>query len=339
SSPVGRPTLVDTFSNCVVTHISAGYHHSVVVVDSKDVYVCGKNRNGQLGSTEPSLQEFRKINLQVHPRKRVTHISCGSRFTFIVYDARDVYVAGFSSYGALALGEITATTGWTRVLLPWLGPTEQIKFFGCGSNSTTIVTTNNRIYSCGYCNEGECGLPFENSYFNFTQVIHECFSEREIVQIEFGYYHVIVLTNHREVFGYGYNYYGQLCQGDRICQYKPVRIGQDIISSYSPTERLRIYCGGHHTLLVVGNCNLYVAGACMYGQIGLELEPGEEWATELRKVNLDTRFSILDFHCGMYHSFVRCGGRFNTSDSKMFKTLLSCVDKRRFVDVDIAAYT
>jgi hypothetical protein len=135
------------------------------------------------------VQFFQKSPIPIAQDEKITHVTCGSRYSFVVVDNRKIFVTGGSSYGALLLGDAMATEGWTEAS-PEKLQGKIIKFIGCGSNTTSVVTTGatcDQIYAAGYSTEGECGLPFQTAHTNLTEVDHECFKGRRINQIAFGY--------------------------------------------------------------------------------------------------------------------------------------------------------
>jgi alpha-tubulin suppressor-like RCC1 family protein len=128
--------------------------------------------------------------------------------------------------------------------------------------------------------------------------------------------------------------------GDRTNQYIPQRVGVDVISRHHPNEDLRIYCGGHHTILVIGSRTMYVCGARHYGQLGDgKVESEFEWQTTLKRVDLSSSYPMYDILCGMYHTFIRCA--LYTDGQKVAllrKHLWKCAELENFVDVSVGTF-
>jgi hypothetical protein len=80
-----KPTLVKSFMNKPIQLISAGAHHSAVMSQRGDVYVCGNNADGQLGlgdtETRSTFTWVRSL-----ADKNVYRIFCGGNHTWVLID-------------------------------------------------------------------------------------------------------------------------------------------------------------------------------------------------------------------------------------------------------------
>jgi regulator of chromosome condensation len=96
--------------------IGGGEHFTVVLLesgilllDSGEVYVCGRNDSGQLGLPSSEFPEhlstLRKLALP-----KIKTISCGAAFSLAVTEANDLYAWGYGEMGQLANEEQDAPT-------------------------------------------------------------------------------------------------------------------------------------------------------------------------------------------------------------------------------------
>ena len=82
-----KPTLVEDFgkSNKKVTLVSAGAHHTVVMTQGGDLYVCGSNTDGQLGMGDTEMRSGFTL-LRSLGDKNVYRLFTGGNHTWILLD-------------------------------------------------------------------------------------------------------------------------------------------------------------------------------------------------------------------------------------------------------------
>jgi hypothetical protein len=82
-----KPTLVEDFgkSNKKVQLVSAGAHHSVIMTQQGDVYVCGSNTDGQLGMGDTEMRSGFTF-LKSLGDKNVYRIFTGGNHTWVLLD-------------------------------------------------------------------------------------------------------------------------------------------------------------------------------------------------------------------------------------------------------------
>ena len=80
------PKIVSDFGNSKkVQLISAGAHHSVVMTQSSDIYVCGCNTDGQLGMGDTDIRSGFSL-LKSLADKNVYRIFTGGNHTWVLLD-------------------------------------------------------------------------------------------------------------------------------------------------------------------------------------------------------------------------------------------------------------
>jgi alpha-tubulin suppressor-like RCC1 family protein len=107
------PVEIIEFAEKSVTQVACGQDFSLFLVDEQ-LWSCGNNRYGQLGSTE-----------RAHPKvvcdpffkgKRVMSIACGNAHTLVVANrGAEVYCCGRNKWGQLGLGNTTDQTKFVPV--------------------------------------------------------------------------------------------------------------------------------------------------------------------------------------------------------------------------------
>lgn len=90
--------------------VACGYYHSVILLmfndggEPKELYVCGNNSYGQLGTGVFGDHEntFTGVNVQAEtPPFEITKIACGHFHTAVIDSNRSLYTCGLNTYGAL----------------------------------------------------------------------------------------------------------------------------------------------------------------------------------------------------------------------------------------------
>ena len=72
----------------------------MILVDDGEVYVCGWNKNGQLGLASPVV-DVTTFSLILSLTCKVTKVSCGWNHTLALSDAGGLFVWGSNTFGQL----------------------------------------------------------------------------------------------------------------------------------------------------------------------------------------------------------------------------------------------
>lgn len=158
------------------------------------------------------------------------------------------------------------------------------------------ATGENRlpVYSWGLNNHGQLGQNDTNNY-NSPYPIY-FFKDYNIVKLETGDYHAILVTAAGEVFVWGYNNHGQLGLGAGVgSQRAPV-----LSPALSALSIARLYVGGNHNFIVTRQSEVYAWGCNTAGQLGLgDLTPRPLPTRVQALSDLD----IVSLHAGFEHTF------------------------------------
>ena len=137
----------------------------------------------------------------------------------------------------------------------------KIKFcsiFGESGNEVLLVTEDDRVLAFGTNRYGCLGLGHNREVSEPQEVNELCF--RQVVDIAYGYKHVIALTANGDIYSWGNNSFGQLGNGTTIENYRPILSGKRIV---------RICCGANYTLVLSQSGEVFSWGRNNYGQIGI----------------------------------------------------------------------
>ena len=141
---------------------SCGKYHSVVLMDTGDLYAIGSNANAQLGVAGKNAQN---VPIQVPNLPPISQVSCGERNTKCVDTDGNLWVFGCNRSGSLGLGEES----------PIISPTKHSQFDnvtvlskGCYNHS--IIKDSTGIWVCGGNRYGELGLGHSTTVRSFVRL-------------------------------------------------------------------------------------------------------------------------------------------------------------------------
>lgn len=134
--------------------VACGYYHSVILLmfddggEPKELYVCGNNSYGQLGTEVFGDHEntFTPVNVQAEiPPFEITKIACGHFHTAVIDSNGSLYTCGLNTYGALGnnsqnnqnvfIEEYTEKGNWIDV--------------SCGADHTLAISDYSEDHSSG----------------------------------------------------------------------------------------------------------------------------------------------------------------------------------------------
>ncbi|KAJ5080536.1 claret isoform a [Anaeramoeba ignava] len=179
----------------------------------------------------------------------------------------------------------------------------------CGEYSIYLLTSNQNAYGIGLNHYGQLG--FDSKTLKKTE--KPILMMKNVSKIFSGNssFHVFLLNSNQELFGCGFNAYGQLGLGES-------RRKEDGIQKLTKIQNIPkgkiidIKCGGWHSIMMIENENqnpnqnpkrkLYSCGGYEYNGLGKYDEIIDEF-TEI-KSSLFENDNILDFSCGDYHSLI-----------------------------------
>ncbi|EFC36347.1 predicted protein [Naegleria gruberi] len=121
---------------------------------------------------------------------------------------------------------------------------------------TLVVTANGKLLTTGWGVYSQQGLG-NSSGDNPRFVRHQPMNDlgEHVIKLALGALHTIVLTKSRKVYGFGFNSYGQLSQGEVTSDFGfPVLIE-------TPQPIVDIWCGWHHTLFESSTGSFYCSGS------------------------------------------------------------------------------
>lgn len=265
--------------------LGCGFHHSMALTYSNELYVWGSNEFGQLGLDDTvNRNSPQKINIT-----NVKQFSCGSYHSMILTYSGKIYVWGNNDCGQLGLGDFLNRSTPQKLSGADLPKFKQIV---CQDNCSLAITETNEIYVWGYNNNGQLGLGDRDNRntphkLNFDHSV-------DVKEIICGDKCSIALTYSNEVYVWGNNRNGQLGLGDYNDRYTPHKL-------IFPAEREKIkqiVRGDYHSMAITNSNEVFIWGYNRYGQSGFGFTIEQNTPQKLNVPNIKQIFS------GFFYSMV-----------------------------------
>eukprot|EP01116_Phalansterium_solitarium_P002917 TRINITY_DN1325_c0_g1_i5.p1 TRINITY_DN1325_c0_g1~~TRINITY_DN1325_c0_g1_i5.p1 ORF type:complete len:1691 (+),score=144.72 TRINITY_DN1325_c0_g1_i5:62-5074(+) len=290
SVPMLRPWGTDVF----VTSVTAGFYHSVMLLNNGTVFAVGNNAYGGLGDgtttqrstpvrvSDPSTQGTSPIALK---------ISAGIYHTAILYDnvyrdtsgpefsypvsmttgvpfpssgPRLVYATGYGLQGPIGDSFAVDRTTLQPVVRPW-GTAAAVDDFS-GGQYHSIYLAGGLPYATGSNSEGQQGDNTLQNNFSPKPVVRTWGGGSPVVNVYAGRAQSFFVLANGTIWATGSNTNGQLGDNTVASKQTPVQV----ILQWSPAavKPVQIASGGTHTVFLLDNGRVYGTGYNGYGQIG-----------------------------------------------------------------------
>nr|XP_030687377.1 secretion-regulating guanine nucleotide exchange factor isoform X3 [Globicephala melas] len=324
------PQQLSDFCNpgCV-KRITGGGGHSAVVTDEGSLFVCGLNKDGQLGlgHTEDVLYFTPCKSLLGCP---IQQVACGWDFTIILTENGQVLSCGSNSFGQLGIPHgprrcvvpqaieplrekvVSIAAGLRHALAATGLENSQAVCVLAGSDHSASLTDAGELFVWGSNKHGQ--LASHAAFLPVPQKIEaHCFQNEKIAAVWNGWTHLVAQTETGKVFTWGRADYGQLGrtleshEGWKPKKQDPsVRCSRPSKSTPSSlhclTGATEVSCGSEHNLAVIGG-TCYSWGWNEHGMCGDGTE-ANVWAP--KPVPALRSLSGLRVGCGAGHSLALC---------------------------------
>ncbi|XP_077262856.1 X-linked retinitis pigmentosa GTPase regulator [Temnothorax americanus] len=299
---IGRSRFADNIASHFfirkdpVVVIECGDEHSAVVCQTGRLFVFGSNDWGQLGLghknhiSKPSCVKILK------PEK-VTHVACGRAHTLICTGAQKIFACGSNQEGQLGRENSAIGDSSSSPILVYdcglAGP--RIVQLAAGSHHSMVLTSDGGVVAWGSNLEGQLGLPGISGLVNKPTKVP---IPEPVKEISAGYYHSVFLTESGLIYVCGESESGKL--GININFSTQVAPKQMQL----PATALHVACGGHHTLILAENGNIYCSGSNASGQLGMGTNVNEIHTPKLLSRGALQDEKIVKIACGESHSAI-----------------------------------
>ncbi|XP_067605811.1 secretion-regulating guanine nucleotide exchange factor isoform X4 [Pseudorca crassidens] len=269
------PQQLSDFCNpgCV-KRITGGGGHSAVVTDEGSLFVCGLNKDGQLGlgHTEDVLYFTPCKSLLGCP---IQQVACGWDFTIILTENGQVLSCGSNSFGQLGIPH-----GPRRCVVPQaIEPLrEKVVSIAAGLRHALAATAGGMVFQwgTGLASSGRRLCPGQTLPLFLTAKEPSRVTGLENSQavcVLAGSDHSASLTDAGELFVWGSNKHGQLASHAAF-----LPVPQKIEAHCFQNEKIAaVWNGWTHLVAQTETGKVFTWGRADYGQLGRTLESHEGW--------------------------------------------------------------
>jgi RCC1 and BTB domain-containing protein len=202
-----------------------------------------------------------------------------------------VFTFGSNEFGCLGLGHNNAVKE-SQIVNELCD--QQIIDISYGDYHVLALTKSGKCFSWGLNSYGQLGNGTRTDY-NKPKLINALLNEI-VVKIVCAYYQSFVLTKSGDLYGFGYNDYGQIGCGNNTNQSKPIKINR-----FNNEKIVSIACGAAHSLVLTDVGHVYSWGFNVGGQLGIGNTIHQNTP---QKLNLNTNEVIESITCGRGHSLL-----------------------------------
>ena len=233
----------------------SGSCHTITLSNDGTLHSFGYNEAGQIGLR--GLGHNKKVSLPtpIPNLPKINLISCGLNFTVCVDHEGFMWSFGSNISGQLGTGSKTINF-YVPQKIERIPPVLSVS---CGYEFTLIVTTDSNLWACGNNKFGQLCLGNKK---NKSKPQKTSFSN--ISKISAGYSHSLFQNNKGEIFACGNNQDGQCGLG----HFNSPRVTPSLILG-AFSNIVQFICGGHFSLFLDSEGNVYSVGDNYYGQLGL----------------------------------------------------------------------
>lgn len=249
------PIVIHEFDNIIknsviennIVQISAGSDHSMVLMESGQVYMFGNN-NYTVDMNIPTLINIKSCAIS---------ICAGVFHSMILMDTNQIYTFGSNGHGQLGLTPSESVKDYSgRNTLLSIG--NNITDISAGICHSMILTENGNVYTFGHNGYGQLGSDDHDDRCIPT-LIRKC---NHVTAISAGELRSMILVDNGDVYTFGANKYGQLGLGDDRARNTPslVQLGDSIDQIVAR----------NHSMILTKTGKLFTFGDNKYGQLGLK---------------------------------------------------------------------
>eukprot|EP01118_Nematostelium_gracile_P002108 TRINITY_DN1224_c0_g1_i1.p1 TRINITY_DN1224_c0_g1~~TRINITY_DN1224_c0_g1_i1.p1 ORF type:complete len:230 (-),score=49.15 TRINITY_DN1224_c0_g1_i1:93-782(-) len=175
-----------------------------------------------------------------------------------------VWAWGSSQDGQTGLGHYNEVIQPTELTLV---PQDRIARISTGFDHSSLLTERGQVYTFGNNDVGQLGIGSQMDTSNAPHLVEDL-EHKFVTNVACGGNHTLVLTEDKQVLGWGINQNGELGIGEP----KPEDIRQSlpvVISALDGKGVSQIACGGGTSFAITEAGDLYAWGFNTHGRLGL----------------------------------------------------------------------
>lgn len=251
-----------------IVQIAAGKFHSLALTSEGKVLSWGQNTYGQLG--RDSYETFYPHHVQDNTGVEldsIVKIAAGTFHSMALDEDGRVITFGYNVQGQLGnKSELESDVNLNYVIDGNDDELNNIVDIKSGPYHCVALSQDGHVYTWGQGNYGRLGVGSIRNYRYavMVQTGDDGVPLTNVTKIGAGSFHTMAVTNDNNIYCWGKNNMGQLGVGDTEDRYYATMIsefdaGEDCV--------LNVTGGDNHTIILMGNGEVYATGGNDYGQL------------------------------------------------------------------------
>eukprot|EP01132_Coremiostelium_polycephalum_P002603 gene2603-3227_t len=266
---IGKQSVVRLYSwgSSWSGQLGLGSHIQEQYTPHKSIYCWGQSNYGQLGLNDKENRYEPIKNTFFEQFKSIESIGCGGFHSIICVKESNgtynTYSFGWNDRGQLGRSTSSSVENINPKLIQKLVG-KKVTSISCGPDYSIISTDENRVYSFGMNDQGQCGIDVGNNRIIIGEP-NEIESLRgvEIKKLKSGWGHTLVLTKQGQLLTWGSNFHGQCGIGSKGPSIIPV---SEIKQSSTIID---ISCGSCISSAIDDGGSFFIWGSSGDGKLGI----------------------------------------------------------------------
>ncbi|NWV00600.1 SRGEF factor, partial [Upupa epops] len=269
-------SLKDVSCKCEeIKSITGGGGHSALITAMGELFVCGHNRDGQLGLNH--TEDVPRFTLcTTLSGLCVKQVACGWNFTIILVGSGLVLSCGSNSFGQLGVPHVSGPCSVPQKIQSLQ---EKVVDVAAGLRHALVATESGLVLQWG------TGMASQAKRANQGKTLPQFLTAKEpcevtgledvkVKMIAASCYHSVLLTEEGHLYVWGSNKHGQLLSNE-IFLAEPKKIECQFFS-YEKIEA--VWSGWTHLVAQTETGKVFTWGRADYGQLGRQVIPDRQEA-------------------------------------------------------------
>ena len=271
-------------------------NQTVVIGKKNRLYVCGRNKGGELGlgDHDENNTRMRPISLSIDADENgrppsLLAVSCGSNQTMVL-TTNGLYGCGSNTDGRLGIGGTSGTHGDTTVrqndAVFTRIPVENVISMSCTETCTMAIQLDGSLLVTGSSVSGQLGL---GKGVTSRRIFTSIETMKDVVLVSCGDGHSLVVTKDGSLWATGSNLSGELGLGDTLNRYL-------FEKSVDMLDVVSVSCGQSFSMVTRRGGSLWATGLASSGQLGLQ--------SKAPSFQCVIKGGVIKVSCGARHTMI-----------------------------------
>ena len=210
----------------------------------------------------------------------------------------EVWTWGYNGYGQLGIGSTEAKNRPTKTNIYDSKDKKQTTYaidVAAGYNHTLVLKSDGTVWAAGYNEYGQLG---DSSTTNTSEFVQVTGIPEKVIAITAGGHSSYALTESGKVYGWGYNYEGQLGRGS-TSQNNPNATPQKM---QKVSNIIQMSAGDNHIVMLDADGTVWSTGHNYYGQLGTNNKTNYSIPQQMRTGTTTVLNNIKKVSAGSLHT-------------------------------------